>query len=228
MCKFYGFILRTCSCIRHMFFHTIFWISLIICIDKHHIQMLLQRARECHHGSMLLLIVFQQVEMGNATFTPRVPEGAAIGDKFSVKLPGMTTFMKISRCRSEIHVFLSPCACRPAENVLYNCVKSTSWYANCCAAAPNSGNLIYPSGCNARAVLASVAVVITIIIGADISCADCQVHVRTDHAGRISHALQACNQVFFCSLFCICWYINSTWDLSPAIAALYSLFSSAR
>ena len=122
--------------------------------------MLLQRARECHHGSMLLLIVFQQVEIGNTTFTARVPEGAAIGDKFSVKLPGMTTFMKISRCRSEIHVFLSPCACRPAENVLYNCVKSTSWYANCCAAAPNSGNLIYqadatPALCLRRLLLLS-------------------------------------------------------------------------
>ena len=51
--------------------------------------------------------------------------------------------------------------------------------------------------CNA--VFASLFVinaVITFYIWADMSCIDEQVHVRTDHAGRISHALQACNQVF--------------------------------
>ena len=40
-----------------------------------------------------------QVEVGNATFTARVPEGAAPGDKFSVKLPGTPTYThsKVSR-----------------------------------------------------------------------------------------------------------------------------------
>ena len=71
--------------------------------------------------------------------------------------------------------------------------------------------------CNA--VFASLFVtnaVITFYIWADMSCIDEQVHVRTDHAGRISHALQACNQVF---ILPTCYppssFVKNLWELPP-------------